>query len=162
MIAAFSYCAVVEAAEGIVQIFSALLTPTIAIIATYIAYQQHQQNALKVRADLYDRRMKVFDATTDLLGYILSEAAVDFEQLRTFLRNTRQSYFLFGDEMPAYLTELYEAGVKMRFQNQKLNSNLPVGPERTALAEANGELTKWFSDQFELSQKKFAKYLRLI
>lgn len=144
-----------------VEVLSALLTPTIAVVATYIAYQQHRTNKLKVRADLYDRRMQVVNAVTDLLGHIVSEGAVDFDHLRIFLQKTRESYFLFGDEIPEYLNDLYKAGVDLRHQTKKLFSDLPVGPERTRLAEENGELVKWFMDQFDVAQKKFGKYLRL-
>jgi hypothetical protein len=145
----------------VVEVLSALLTPTIAVVATYIAYQQHRTNKLKVRADLYDRRMQVFNAVTDLLGHIGGAAAIDLDQLRVFLQKTRESYFLFGDEIPEYLNQLYEAGVDLRHQTKKLFSDLPVGPERTRLAAENGVLVKWFLDQFEVAQTKFGKYLRL-
>jgi len=148
-------------ARSVVEVLSALLTPTIAIVATYIAYQQHRTNKIKVRADLYDRRMQVFNAVTDLLGHIEGAAAVDLDQLRVFLQKTRESYFLFGDEIPEYLNELYKAGVDLRHQTKKLFSDLPVGQERDRLADENGALVKWFFDQFEVAPKKFGKYLRL-
>jgi CHASE3 domain sensor protein len=148
-------------ARSIIEVLSALLTPTIAVVATYIAYQQHRTNKLKVRADLYDRRMDVFNAVTDLLGHIGGAAAVDLDQLRVFLQKTRESYFLFGNEIPEYLDKLYSAGVTLRHQTKKLFSDLPVGPERDRLADENGALVKWFLDQFDVAQKKFGKYLRL-
>jgi hypothetical protein len=105
--------------------------------------------------------MQVFNAVTDLLGHIGGAATVDLDQLRVFLQKTRESYFLFGDEIPEYLNLLYKAGVDLRHQTKKLSSDLPVGPERTRLADENGVLLKWFLDQFEVAQRKFGKYLRL-
>ena len=46
--------------QSLVNIFSALLTPVIAIVATYIAWQQWRGNELKVRfANMQDFRYKV-------------------------------------------------------------------------------------------------------
>lgn len=148
-------------AQQIAQFVSTAVTPIVAIALVRLAYKQHKANDLKIRADLYDRRMAIFNAVTDLIAAAAGGAALEFDQLRIFLQKTRESYFLFGQEIPDYLDQLYRAGVDFRQQNKKLASNLPVGQERSALAEANGELAKWFSDQFDISQKKFAPYLRL-
>ena len=150
-----------DGAKRIAEIVSTAVTPIVAIVLARIAYKQHKTNELKIRADLYDRRIAVFNAVTDLIGAVGVGASIDVDQLRIFLQKTRESYFLFGKDIPEYLDQLYKAGVDFRHQNKKLASNLPVGSERTALAEANGKLSKWFLDQFEISQKKFARYLRL-
>jgi hypothetical protein len=47
-----------------IEIFSALLTPTIAVITTFIAIQQYRNNRLKQRLDLYERRMAIYKAVT--------------------------------------------------------------------------------------------------
>lgn len=151
----------IDSAKKVVELISVTLAPVIALVLARIAYKQQKTNELKIRADLYDRRISVFNAVTDLLGAVGVSATIEFEQLRTFLQKTRESYFLFGSEIPDYLDRLYKAGVDFRHQDKKLISNLPVGPERTALAEANGELGKWFLDQFEESRKKFEPYLNL-
>ena len=53
---------VVAAAVALVPVLSALLTPTIAIITTYIAYEQWRTNRNKLKLDLFDRRFAVYDA----------------------------------------------------------------------------------------------------
>lgn len=141
---------------------AALLTPFLAILATYIAYQQFRTNRLKVRSDLYDRRFRHYEGLAELLAHIGAHADVGDEELRAFSQKTRESYFLFGEEVPKYLKTVYERAVELRTQSQLLHrTNLPVGPERTKLAEDRAKLLKWFSSQFEVSRKTFSRYLSL-
>lgn len=46
--------------EEIIKLSSGLLTPIIAIVATYIAYQQWKTNKQKLVLDRYDRRLRIY------------------------------------------------------------------------------------------------------
>ena len=148
--------------KAYVDLFAALLTPVIATVTTYIAIQQYRANQLKLRQDLYDRRLLLYNAVAEFLAHVMQEGTADRTQLITLLQKTRESYFLFGKEVSDYVTELYKKGVKLQFYEKQLNhANLPVGGERTRLAEQQGELLKWFGDQFDVIQPMFAKKLSL-
>ena len=45
-----------------IDILSALLTPLIALIAVYVAYQQHKINKIRLQHELYERRLRVYKA----------------------------------------------------------------------------------------------------
>jgi len=47
-----------------IDIFAALLTPAIAILASYIAVRQWLTNKNKLKLDLFDKRYAVFEAIT--------------------------------------------------------------------------------------------------
>ena len=147
--------------KAYVDLFAALLTPLIAIIATYIAYQQYRANHLKLRQDLYDRRLALFNAVAEFLAHIMREGTADSAQSVTLLQKTRESYFLFGKDISDYVTELYKKGVDLDcYETQLHHSNLPVG-ERTRLTHERGELLKWFGRQFDVAREKFATKLSL-
>ena len=57
--------------EQIVEISKALLTPVIAVVATYIAYQQWQTNRQKLNLERYDRRLHVYEEVRKILSIIL-------------------------------------------------------------------------------------------
>jgi hypothetical protein len=93
--------------EQIVRVFSALLTPVIALLATYIGWQQHKTNRNQFRLALLDKRIKVFTAAGELIATVLRDAKIASEGLANFLWETKESEFLFGPDITAYLHELY-------------------------------------------------------
>ena len=50
------------ALETTLAISDALLTPTIASIGAYIAWQQWKAYNLKLKLDRYDRRVRIYEA----------------------------------------------------------------------------------------------------
>jgi hypothetical protein len=94
--------------EKLVRVLAALLTPVIACVTAYIAWQQHKTNQNQFRLALFERRIKVFNFTGDLIAAVLTQGRVGNDDLNKFLWETRESGFLFGPVVSAYLHELYE------------------------------------------------------
>jgi hypothetical protein len=128
----------------------ALLTLVIAGIALLIQRQQALTNRLQRRFALFERRMKVFDATTILIGEVIRNGNVTLEQLFTFLRGTRENELLFGSEIKAYLEELYKKGNKLRALD---TVNRPED------AKERLELLNWLSTQRPVIVQKFLPYM---
>ena len=72
-------------AKGLSNIFSGFLTPVIAILAVYIAWQQYRINRYNARFDLFDRRYNIFDTLMNLLGHIAQRSDIADEKLNEFL-----------------------------------------------------------------------------
>lgn len=145
-----------------VDIFAAALTPLIAVIAAYVAYQQYRTNRLKLKFELYGKRLAVYHALMELLSTIVRDADVKLEELMKFNRETNESYFLFGKDIFTYLRQVYLKGVDLHTTNHSLHhEGLPVGEERSRLAAENAELLNWFGDQFDVSREEFSKHLSL-
>ena len=79
----------------IIQILSAFLTPVIAILAAYIAYQQYVVNKRnsdrqyllgikKVNLDLYQKRFRIFKETKQILLEINKNAGIHIVEIRDF------------------------------------------------------------------------------
>jgi hypothetical protein len=41
-------------------------------------------------------------------------------------------------------------------------AKLPVGIERSVMAEKDASLLRWFSEQIEVSERNFGQYLRFV
>lgn len=60
--------------EQLIEIFEALLTPVIAMVATYIAWQQWKTNQQKLNLERYDRRLRVYEEVRKILSIIGRDA----------------------------------------------------------------------------------------
>lgn len=148
----------------IVKILSAALTPVLGILAAYIAWQQWRTNHLKVRHDLYERRLAIYFAVMEFLASIMRTANPNDTEAITFLQKTRESYFLFGNDLADYLETIYKNSIDLQVTAGMLNdpmSRLPVGDKRTELIRKKSELMGWFTNQPIVAREKFSKYMRL-
>ena len=136
--------------DKLVRVFSALLTPVIALLATYIAWQQHKTNRNQFRLALLDKRIKVFNAARELIATVLKKAKIDSDSLAKFLWETRESAFLFGPDITAYLDELYGKGADVfAFEGAGVEED----------RKQRKEALLWFGRQGDELKVKFGKYM---
>ncbi|MGE5057585.1 MAG: hypothetical protein ACM3WP_25765 [Acidobacteriota bacterium] len=134
--------------EKLVRVLAALLTPVIAVVTTYIAYQQYQTNRRQHRLALFEKRMAVFNSTMEFISSVLQLATVDAGQLFALLRETRDHEFLFGPEVKAFIDDVYSKGVELQARDK-------IGGEQPRFID----LMTWFAAQPPLAREKFRKYL---
>jgi hypothetical protein len=134
--------------DKLVRVLSALLTPTIGVITTYIAYHQYATNKRQARLALFDKRLPVFNSVMKLLAEILRDTQVDKEQLYSFLSDTRDGEFLFGPEIAVYTDEIYKKGGEVRARHA-------AGDYKH-----DPELFMWFEEQMKSAKDKFRPYLQ--
>lgn len=82
--------------DQIIEISKALLTPLIAIVATYIAWQQWRTNKQKLVLERYDRRLRVYEEVIRILSVIVRDAKASYDDLLRFRTAVSEADFLFG------------------------------------------------------------------
>lgn len=70
---------------------SALAVPVVTLLGALIAGLQWKLARNKLKFDLFERRMKVYDASTLFVANILMWGKVKDEELRKFLVNVREA-----------------------------------------------------------------------
>jgi hypothetical protein len=144
------------------EISKALLTPVIAIVATYIAWQQWKTNQQKLILDRYDRRLKVYEDVRQILSLVCQDGKASNDDLLKFHRAVSEADFLFGSEIPAYIDEIYQRGVKLQYWSGQYRDFTQIQPDgydhKNVCDRASTELT-WLMGQFEPAKQKFKKYL---
>ncbi len=147
--------------EQFAEISKTLLTPIIAVVATYIAYQQWKTNKQKLGLDLYDRRLKVYEEVRQILSIIRAGKA-SYEELSRFYRAVSEADFLFKSEITDYINEIYERGVNLQCWSEQYRDNTqdkPDGYNHQKIVDGKRVELKWLINQFEPAKQKFKKYL---
>ena len=147
--------------ESLVKLFSALLTPTIAIVTTFIAIQQYRLQKFKVRHELFERRLAVYKAVAEYLTVVIRPEPPADESALKMIRETADASFLFKEEISNYLEELYKKGIDLWVLNEELSDRTMDKQERRTKAVERGELKKWFGNQYSAAHEKFKRYLAL-
>ncbi len=148
--------------EQSIEISKSLLTPVIAIVATYIAWQQWKTNKQKLNLDRYDRRLRVYEEVIKILSIITRDAKASTEDLLKFRTTVSEADFLFGPEIPKYIDEIYTHGLNLWQWNQEYRDyrqEKPKGYDHKKVVEEMHKELKWLTDQFEPAKQKFKKYL---
>ena len=85
--------------QNILNILSGLLTLVIAIIATWIAIMQLRAHRYKVKIDLFERRMRIFEIISEILGEMLREGSALKINWKEFYSAVQQSKFLLNENL---------------------------------------------------------------
>ena|SRR5438132_1589270 len=149
----------------VIAILQGLLTPTIGVIAVYIAWQQWQGNKLRLKMDRYERRLRVYQEVVKMLK-IGSNGKPEWAEIIDFSAQTAEGDFLFEPEIREYLNDIVSRATKLRsaqFEYRHINSPGPVPADydHNRIVEEIGTQQQWFTHQIlnSLVKAKFKKYL---
>jgi hypothetical protein len=148
--------------DQLVDILSALLTPLIAIVATYIAWQQWTTNKRRLNLDRYDRRLRIYEEIIKILSVIMRDAGASMDDLLKFRTSVSEADFLFGPEILEYIDQIYKRGLVLWRCNQEYKDytqEKPEGYDHTKIVEEMHKELTWLVEQFEPAKRKFQKYL---
>ena len=148
------------------SILSSLLTPIIALIAVYIAYQQfvinkrtYEISSRKLKLDLYNKRFRVFNETKQVLLKIVQDAKIDLIELRNFIFSVNESAFLFEKEITDYLELIRKNAIEYNHALDDIEKH-PIGSdEKLRIIESNRKLADWFLSVYQSIESRFQKYL---
>jgi hypothetical protein len=142
--------------------FQAFLTPVVAVVAVYIAWQQYKTNRLKIRSDLFERRLKVFLKVRSVLSSVIPEGRANKEEFLKFRTAVAEAYFIFGQEIEDYLDEVYRHGIALatademsRTPREQRSDDYDV---KQVAADKDAELG-WLMAQLPVVKAKLKKYL---
>jgi hypothetical protein len=143
------------------QYLAALLTPTVAVLGSFIAYRQWVLARNKLKLDLFDRRYRVYESARAMLASIMTTGKAKDDELWKYLAAVRESRWLLDVAVAEYLQkDLYSKALKLAQYDAELDG-VPVGDERSRLVERKGEVREWLVAQYQVLDERFAPYLQL-
>lgn len=142
-----------EENKAFISLLQAMLPVILTVFAIYIAYQQYQTNRRKLKLDLFDKRLMIFEATKKLMLGVLNSSSYNLENQTEFNQGTRGAQFLFGEDIKVYLDEIWSRFIDLEtwLEDSKLSEH---ALERT-------ETKKWFISELRSIDQKFIKYMKL-
>ena len=141
------------------QISQAVLTPLIALAVAWIGYQQWKTNHLKLRWEMFDRRMDVFRKCNDVIRSVNRDTSLGKTEAIEFLRYSVEVQFLFGDDVYRYVRELADKCIDLAVACDGASGNF--GPAEVAEhKQRKVELLKWIIVQSEPLADKFRPYMQ--
>jgi hypothetical protein len=145
----------------VIWYFQGLLTPVVALIAAYIAWQQFEVNKAKLRLDNYARRLRIYEEVVKILSIVTADLNPRREDLLRFRGAVAEADFQFRGDIRKYIDEIFSRGLKLRRANDEYNAAVKspgtAGAQKAA-AKIAAE-TNWFSEQYDSSLEMFKKYL---
>jgi hypothetical protein len=136
------------------EFFQALLTPLIAIVTTYIAYQQYRIRRDERAMVLYDRRLAVFKSAIGAIDRVRAGNVIGMEDVFSWASSMTEAPFLFGKEIQAVIDPLFGALHDYAAESEPVKNGKPYSPacaEAALAVEAlRWPLTEAFSPYLQL------------
>jgi hypothetical protein len=144
----------------ILGVATLVLTVVIACVTSYIAVQQWLTAKNKLRIDLFDRRLPVFEAVMRLTEIVVSKENIALEEVQEFEFAKKSVQFLFDQELQDYCDNLYKEAYGVHRGKQRIDS-LAEGEERDQFTATWQEQRVWFNDQRKEIPKRFASFFKI-
>jgi|GEM_PF-2004196 len=123
------------------------------------------QSAELIRLNVYDKRLKVYDAIKSFIGGSLALGTTDDDKLTEMLNETRHAKFLFpvDEDIKGYIDTLYRKGLDLEYKEKEIRAEPQVCTRERLekISEESSKLKDWFNSQYDIIDKKFGKYLQL-
>jgi hypothetical protein len=140
---------------------TALALPAIALIAAWIAFRQSQIARNKLKLDLFEKRMTVYQAVCDALSVAAARGKLTHEEEVKYFVGTRAAQWLFGPGVFRYLNEtLWHKILDLGLHNT-MSEGLGDDEERIKHLRARTDTMKWLAAQHKEFDKLCADYLSL-
>jgi Na+-transporting NADH:ubiquinone oxidoreductase subunit NqrC len=124
---------------GIIQVIA---TVVIAGAGVVIAAEQKRLADIRLRNDLFDRRLKIYDATKKILQQAVSERDLGGDKFINFAIETNEAAFFFSQNIIDYIDEISKTIADMRVQQSIYIEN----SDQTSLKKTH-ELQIWCANQ---------------
>jgi len=138
-----------------------MLAPLIALMAVWIAYRQSQIARNKLKLDLFEKRMVVYQAVREALSTVAQRGNLTQEEQINYLVGTRSARWLFNSKIYEYL----DKSLWHKIVDLELHNSMMSGPmndqERVSHIRSRADTILWLGAQYEAFDRLCAEDLSL-
>ncbi len=151
------------------RLFQIIATFTVGGAGVFIAWQQMRSTNLRLKMDMYDRRLRVYDSVQTLLFKMGYSRLFNEDDILKFLKQVEAANFLFNDDVKHEIAQLKKLGFELCSLSEEIADNLKqkndpgvgVQDERAALQLKRRKIKENIRNTAEKSLRLFDKYLDL-
>jgi len=138
---------------------AAWVTFTFSSKQTKIAQTQAEIASERLKFDLFERRMRTYDAIREVITEIVQHDVVTNELINAYVRATDKVEFLFGPEIKDYLDDLY----KTLLQHHAMGATLESLPDlqRSKAIDAQAQRFEKISSFYTEFSKRLKPYVSM-
>lgn len=142
---------------------SLILTGIVGFGTLTIGYWQHKTAKNKLRLDLFEKRLPVYEAAMKLASTIMSKGDVSLDEIHEFAIASRSVRFSFNNQsLQDYCDELCNTARAVWAGKLKVD-RLPPGDERDTSLDLWSKRVLWFDEQLKSEiPRRFTPFLRLL
>ncbi|MFJ2712199.1 hypothetical protein ACIOZM_15100 [Pseudomonas sp. NPDC087346] len=141
------------------QYLTALLTPLVAALGIWIAFNQWKTARMKLKLDLFDKRVAVYETVVRVVRETVLEVHFTDEMLSDYVEGIAGTRWLYDEKMKDYLIELVDSLGRIRPFNG-LPDNAPEG-FASEIEMRELEALAMLEVHWDKLDEKFAPYLSL-
>lgn len=143
-----------------IDVLTALLTPTIALAVAWVSFQQWKTARDKLNLDLFDKRYVVYRGATDAIRTVTRDGGCkNNEAFGLMLAAWSESQFLFGPEVQGYLDELLNVIIDVESAQRVMEDPQLDKNERSAQVKRKWEGVKRLSNERKQLVGVFKPYM---
>lgn len=143
------------------RIISTLSTFAIGVAVVVLAYQQFKISRSKLKFDLYERRLKLFNVVREFCGRVAMEGKINARDSSDLYHDTIERHFLFDQEIISYIGNVYERSKQLQRTRLELERPRLTEDEKQALDRQLVAQMTWFYDQAENISRVFSPELSI-
>jgi hypothetical protein len=131
-----------------------------AVFVAVVAFQQWRTAQQKAVLDLFERRHAIYEIARKAVATMTSNSTA-FDQTREveILDATERAYFFFGDDVVAYLEQLWSAIMDVRDADKEIPETKDPAAKSELLAKRRAGLNK-VARFYNEGKPLFARYMR--
>jgi hypothetical protein len=140
-------CGCIYNCDFIMKVLQVLLTFVIGVFAAIIAWQQWRTSHHKLRLDLFDKRIAVFNDLMEFINSIVQQGTTPQNAWIYLHRKANERKFLFGEDIQKYGEELRQNAHRLALVKIEIDKTKPLSEERHKLTSEEADINKWFIKQ---------------
>ncbi len=127
----------------------------VAAVGVAIAYGQWRTAQNKLKLDLFEKRMSVYQTARDMISFVATRGKINPEEQLKYLLGIQTAKWLFGLEVAEYLQKtLWKQVVGLDFSQTMMSNTDRDDPERSKYITNKAETLAWVIDQYKVLDAK--------